>query len=121
LAFAGLDRLCAPFLDRLERLPGPQRDAVTTAFGLRAGTPPDRSMIGLAVLGLLAEAAEEASLVWLVDGAHRLDRVRAQMLAFVARRLLAAPIALVFAVREPGAEHELAGLGERLVPGLYDI
>jgi DNA-binding CsgD family transcriptional regulator len=118
LAYAGLQQLCAPFLDRLERLPAPQRAAVGTAFGLSAGEPPDRFLVGLAVLTLLAEVAEEQPLVCLVDDAQWLDRVSAQTLAFVARRLLAERIALVIAVREPGAE--LAGLPERTVHGLSD-
>ncbi len=86
LAFAGLHQLCAPFLDGLERLPGPQRDALATAFGLSSGEPPDRFLVGLAVLSLLADAAEQQPLICLVDDAHWLDRVSAQTLAFVARR-----------------------------------
>src|SRR5262245_1666648 len=98
LPFAGLHQLCAPLLDRLDRLPGPQRESLVTAFGLGAGEPPDRFLVSLAVLSLLAEVAEEKPLVCLVDDAHWLDRVSAQTLAFVARRLLAERIALVFAV-----------------------
>ena len=89
LPFAGLHALCAPMLGRLRRLPGPQRDALSTAFGLAAGPPPDRFMVGLAVLSLLADVAEEQPLVCIVDDAQWLDRVSAQTLAFVARRLLA--------------------------------
>ena len=109
-----LHRLCAPMLDRLERLPGPQREALGTAFGLSAGHAPDRFFVGLAVLGLLAEAADERPLLCLVDDAQWLDRASAQALAFVARRLLADSVALVFAVREE--EQELtraAGVGRR--------
>ena len=120
LAFAGLQQLCAPMLDRLEQLPGPQRDALGTAFGLRTGEPPDRFLVGLAVLSLLAEVAEEEPLVCLVDDAQWLDRVSAQTLAFVARRLLAERVALVFAVRAASDEHELAGLPEQVVGGLGD-
>ena len=120
LAFAGLQQLCAPMLDRLEQLPGPQRDALGTAFGLRTGEPPDRFLVGLAVLSLLAEVAEEQPLVCLVDDAQWLDRVSAQTLAFVARRLLAERVGLVFAVREPSDEQELAGLPEQVVGGLSD-
>src|SRR3954447_750794 len=101
LPFAGLHALCAPMLDRLEHLPSPQRDALRTAFGLSAGPPPDRFFVGLAVLSLLAEPAEEHPLVCIVDDAQWLDRVSAQTLAFVARRLLAERVALVFALREP--------------------
>jgi predicted ATPase len=116
LAFAGLHQLCAPFLDQLERLPVPQRDALATAFGLSPGEPPDRFLVGLAVLSLLAEVAEELPLVCLIDDAHWLDRVSAQTLAFVARRLLAEPVALVFAVREPSEAHELEGLAATAMP-----
>ncbi|WP_241564147.1 helix-turn-helix transcriptional regulator [Nonomuraea polychroma] len=120
LAFGGLHQLCAPFLDHLGRLPQPQRDALGTAFGLSAGTPPDRFMVGLAVLSLLADVAEKEPLVCLVDDAQWLDRVSAQTLAFVARRLLAEPIGLVFAVREPGLEEELTGLPQLEVGRLSD-
>jgi predicted ATPase len=109
LAFGGLHQLCAPFLDRLCRLPGPQREALETAFGLSAGTPPDRFLVGLAVLSLLADVAEKEPLVCLVDDAQWLDRVSEQTLAFVARRLLAEPIGQVLAVREPSHERELTG------------
>jgi DNA-binding CsgD family transcriptional regulator len=118
LAFAGLHQLCAPFLDRVERLPEPQRDALGTAFGLSAGPAPDRFLVGLAVLGLLSEVAEERPLVCLIDDAQWQDRASAQALAFVARRLLAESVALVFAVRGPGEERELAGLPELVVEGL---
>src|SRR5256885_11502697 len=110
LAFAGLHQLCAPMLDRLERLPAPQRDALGTAFGLTEGTAPDRLLVGLAVLGLLSEVADERPLVCLVDDAQWLDRASMQTLVFVARRLLAESVALVFAGREPGQQHELAGV-----------
>jgi DNA-binding CsgD family transcriptional regulator len=119
LVFAGLHQLCAPFLDRLESLPGPQRDMLATAFGLSPGKPPDRFLVGLAVLNVLADVAEEEPLVCLVDDAQWLDRVSAQTLAFVARRLLAERVGLVFAVREP-SEQELAGLPELVVHGLSE-
>ncbi|MEQ4722522.1 AAA family ATPase [Nonomuraea sp. B19D2] len=119
LAFGGLHQLCAPFLDRLGRLPEPQRDALRTAFGLSAGTPPDRFLIGLAVLSLLAEVSEKEPLVCLIDDAQWLDRVSAQILAFVARRLLVEPVGLVLAVREPGLE-ELSGLPQLEVGRLSD-
>ena len=124
LAFAGLHQLCAPFLDRLERLPGPQRDALSTAFNLRDGDTPDRFAVGLAVLSLLSEVAGERPLVCVVDDAHWLDLASAQALAFVARHLAAKPAAVVFAVREPGAggtdEQDLTGLAELVVRGLAD-
>jgi DNA-binding CsgD family transcriptional regulator len=118
LAFAGLHALCAQMLDRLEHLPGPQRDALNTAFGLSAGPPPDRFLVGLAVLNLLAEAAGDQPLLCIVDDAHWLDRVTAQTLAFVARRLLAERVGLVFALREPVEEQLFDGLPELVVEGL---
>ena len=110
LAFAGLHQLCAPFVDRLDRLPGPQREALGTAFGLRDGDAPDRFLVGLAVLSLLSDVAEERPLVCVVDDAQWLDGASAQALAFVARRLGAESVGLVFAVREPAGEQHLEGL-----------
>jgi DNA-binding CsgD family transcriptional regulator len=104
LAFASLHQLCAPLLDRLERLPAPQRDALRIVFGLSAGPAPDRFLVGLAVLSLVSEAAEERPLLCVVDDAQWLDQTSALTLAFVARRLLAEPVGLVFAAREPGEE-----------------
>jgi DNA-binding CsgD family transcriptional regulator len=118
LAFAALHQLCVPALERLELLPGPQRDALGVAFGLHAGQPPDRFLVGLAVLSLLSEVAGERPLLCVVDDAHWLDRASAQALAFVARRLLAEPVALIFAAREPG--EEFTGLPEHLVQGLEE-
>ena len=116
LAFAGLHQLCAPMLDRLDRLPGPLGDALRTAFGLSAGPAPDRFFIGLAVLSLLSEVAGERPLICLVDDEQWLDRASAQALTFVARRLAAEPVGLVFAARVPG--DDLAGLPELMVEGL---
>jgi DNA-binding CsgD family transcriptional regulator len=118
LAFAGLHGLCVPMLGRLTHLPGPQRDALGTAFGLSAGPPPDRFLVGLAVLSLLADVAEERPLICVVDDAQWLDRVSAQTLAFVGRRLLAERVGLVFALRASGDEHELAGLPELVLDGI---
>ena len=101
LAYSGLHQLCAGFKDRLDALPTPQRDALATAFGLRAGAPPDRFMVGLAVLTLLTNAAEEQPLVCLIDDAQWLDKASAQTLSFVARRLLAERVVLVFSLRHP--------------------
>jgi hypothetical protein len=88
LAFAYLHQMCAPLLDRAERLPDPQREALRIAFGLTSGPAPDRFLVGLAALGLLAEAATERPLVCVIDDAQWLDRPSAQALAFVARRLM---------------------------------
>src|SRR5882757_3666282 len=118
LAYGALHQLCAPVLGRLERLPGPQRDALGVAFGLRAGAAPDRFLVGLAVLSLLSEVAGERPLLCVVDDAQWLDRASAQALAFAARRLLAEPVALIFATREPA--EEFTGLPEQLVQGLAD-
>ena len=121
LAFAGLHQLCAPLFDRLERLPAPQRDALATAFGLRAGEAPDRFVVSLAVLSLLGEAAGEQPLICLVDDAQWLDRASVQVLAFVARRLQAESVALVFGLRQPSHDEVLIGLPELVVEGLgYD-
>ena len=87
MAFAGLHQLCAPFLDRLGHLPGPQRDALRTAFNLQGGTVPDRFAVGVATLGLLSGLARERPLVCVVDNAQWLDQASAQALAFVARHL----------------------------------
>ena len=120
LAFAGLQQLCAPMLDRLEHLPRPQRDALRLAFALSEGAPPDRFLVALAVLSLLSEVAEDRPLLCLVDDVQWLDRASAQALAFVARRLLAESIALVFAMRQSGEQEELVGLPELIVDGLHD-
>ena len=116
LAFAGLHQLCAPMLDRAERLPLPQQDALRTAFGLVTGPPPDRFIVGLAALNLLSEVAAERPLICLIDDEQWLDQASAQALGFTARRLGAEPVGLVFATRDPGAE--LAGLPELEVAGL---
>ena len=118
LAFAGLHQLCKPLLGRLAQLPKPQRDALAVAFGMGEGQAPDRFLVGLAVLSLLAATAEEQPLACVVDDAQWLDRASVQCLAFAARRLLAEPIALVFAVRTLGDDHEFAGLPGLNVTGL---
>ncbi|WP_445149960.1 helix-turn-helix transcriptional regulator [Baekduia sp. Peel2402] len=118
LPFAGVHALCGSMLDRVERLPGPQGDALRTAFGLDAGPAPDRFMVSLAVLSLLADAAEEQPLICVVDDAQWLDRVSAQTLSFVARRLLAERVGLVFAVRDQADDHALTGLPDLAVEGL---
>jgi predicted ATPase len=105
-------------LDLRERLPEPQRDALETAFGLSAKATPDRFVVGLAVLSLLSEAAEEQPLICVIDDAQWLDRESALTIAFVARRLLAESVGLVFAVRQPSESQELDGLPELLLEGL---
>ena len=116
LPFAALHQLCGPLLDRLDGLPGPQRDALATTFGLSAGAVPDRFFVGLAVLGLLSDAAEVCPLMCVIDDAQWLDRASAQALAFVARRMLAEPVVMLFAAREPS--DLLAGLPELVLEGL---
>jgi DNA-binding CsgD family transcriptional regulator len=112
LAFAGLHQLCGPFLDRLEHIPAPQREALGTAFGLRLGEPPDPFMVGLAVLSLLSDVADTQPLVCLVDDAQWLDRASTQVLGFVARRLAAESVVILFGVRDPAQHPDLAGLPE---------
>jgi DNA-binding CsgD family transcriptional regulator len=120
LPFAGLHQLCAPLLSGLERLPPPQRDALGTAFGLTSGARPDRFLVGLALLSLLSDAAEERPLLCLIDDAQWLDQSSSQVLAFVARRLEAESIVLVFAAREPDELDALVGLPELRLEGLTD-
>jgi len=126
LAFAALQQLCSPSFDLLEHLPQPQREAVEVALGLSAGRPPNPFLVGLAVLNLLSEAAEEQPLLCLVDDAQWLDSGSARVLAFVARRLLAERIAMVFAAREPlealdgFAELQVEPLGHRDARALLD-
>jgi DNA-binding CsgD family transcriptional regulator len=118
LAFAGLQQLCAPMLDRLERLPDPQRDALATAFGLVAGPTPDRFLVGLAALTLVSEAADEQPLLCVVEDVHWLDVVSAQVLGFIARRLSAEAVGMLFTLRHPS--EEFRGLPELVVEGLPD-
>jgi len=120
LPFAGLHQLCAGLLDGCGRLPEPQSNAISTAFGLSSGAQPDRFLVGLAVLSLLSDAAADRPLVCLVDDVQWLDRSSAQVLAFVARRLAAESVVLVFAERDSGALEELAGLPELRIGGLSD-
>jgi DNA-binding CsgD family transcriptional regulator len=120
LAYAGLHQLCRPMLGAVPRLPGPQRDALSVAFGLSGGGPPDRFLVALAVLTLLAEVASEQPVVCVVDDAQWLDQVSAQSLVFVARRMQAESVGLVFAVREPDQEGAFAGLPELPVAGLSE-
>ena len=118
LAFAGLQQLCKPLLDHLDRLPGPQGEALHIAFGLSAGAAPDRFLVGLAVLSLLSDAAEEQPLICLVDDEHWLDDASAQALGFAARRLEAESVGLVFAARQPSGHME--GLPVLVIEGLRE-
>jgi DNA-binding CsgD family transcriptional regulator len=126
LAFAALQQLCSPSLDLIERLPDPQREAFEVALGLSAGRTPNSFLVGLAVLNLLSEAAEEQPLLCVIDDAQWLDRASARVLAFVARRLLAERIAMVFAAREQidslagFAELQVEPLGHRDARALLD-
>jgi len=118
LPYAGLHQLCRPMLDRLALLPAPQQEAASSAFGLAGGRSPDRFLVGLAVLSLLSEASEQAPVLCVIDDAQWLDRASAQVLAFVARRLLAERVGLLFATRE--RNEDLQRLPELLVEGLAD-
>src|SRR4051812_29646517 len=121
LSFAGLHQLCAPMLERLGSLPEPQGIALRVALGLSsADEPPDRFLVALAALTLLAEVAAERPLLCVVDDAQWLDGASGQVLGFVARRLLAESVALVFAVRHPVEQRDLAGLPELHLDGLSD-
>ena len=120
LPFAGIHQLCAPLLDQLDALPQPQQDALHVALGLASGDAPDRFLVSLAVLGLLAAAAEERPLLCLVEDAQWLDVTSGLILGFVARRLLAESMAIVVAVREPNTRHDFDGLPELLLHGLAE-
>jgi DNA-binding CsgD family transcriptional regulator len=116
LAFATLHQLCAPLLGRVEHLPEPQRAALETVFGLRAGAPPERFLVGLAVLSLLSDASEHQPLLCVVDDAQWVDHASLQVLGFVARRLLAESVVLLFGARE--RSRDLLGLSELEITGL---
>ena len=116
--YSGLQQLCAPLIGHLDRLPAPQRAALETGFGLSAGPPPSALLLGLAVLGLFAEAAAERPLICVIDDAQWLDRRSELVLTFVARRLDAESVAMVFACRSPGDERILSGLADLTVGGL---
>jgi DNA-binding CsgD family transcriptional regulator len=120
LAFAGIHQLCGPMLDRLGGLPAPQRDALRVVLGLAAGEAPDRFLVGLAVLSLLAAVAEERPLLCLVEDAQWLDAASSQIVGLVARRVRAESVAVVVAVREPAAAPDFDGLPELHLEGLPD-
>lgn len=118
LAFAALQQLCGPMLDRLERVPARQRNALETAFGVGAGEVPDRFLVGLAMMSLLSEVSQERPLLCVIDDAQWLDQASAQALAFVARRVLAEPVVMLFAAREPS--DLLTGLPALALAGIAD-
>lgn len=120
LAYAGVQQLCAPLVGRVDRLPDPQKHALRRALGLREGDAPDRFLVSLAVLTLLGDAGAERPTVCVIDDAQWVDRASLQTLAFVARRVLADPVAIIFTVREPDADRELTGLPELRLTGLAD-
>jgi hypothetical protein len=118
LPFAGIHRLCAPIFDRLDALPAPQKHALQVALGVASGDAPDNFLVAVAVLNLLSATAERRPLLCLVDDAQWLDPVSARALGFVARRLLAEPVAMVFSLREPTSIRALDGLPQLSLEGL---
>src|SRR5262245_31141562 len=120
MPFAALHQLCGPMLGGIDALPGPQQQALQVAFGLAAGTAPDRFLMGLAVLGLLAEAAVERPLVCLVDDAQWLDELSRQVLAFVGRRLQAESVVVLLAVRESEDDRAFPALNALTLEGRRD-
>ncbi|MFC6157228.1 ATP-binding protein [Kribbella jiaozuonensis] len=120
LAFAGLHQLCSPMLGHLDALAEPQRKALSTIFGLRFGDPPDRFLVGLATLNLLADVARDQPLVCVIDDAHWLDHASLQALTFAARRMVAEPIAVVFAVRKGQLTGDFDGIATLQIDGLGD-
>ena len=119
LGFAGLHQLLIPFLGGLEQLPVPQREALGSAFGMTVGSPPDRFLVGLAALTLITDLAAERPVLCVIDDAQWLDRVSIEVLSFVARRLFADRVAMLFAVRA-GEQRTVVfdGLAELVVGAL---
>lgn len=120
LPFAGLHQLCAPMMTEAGSLPAPQRDALRVAFGLIAGDPPDHFLLALALLSLVSEVGQKRPLLCLIDDAQWLDAASAQVFGVVARRLLGASVVMIFSVREPNSERQLAGLPELFLVGLAE-
>jgi DNA-binding CsgD family transcriptional regulator len=118
LPFAAIHRLCAPMFDGLEVLAEPQQNALRVALGVSSGDAPDRFLVAVAVLNLLAATAEERPLLCLVDDAQWLDAASVQALGFVARRLVAEPVAMIFSLREPTTTRALDGLPQLTLEGL---
>jgi hypothetical protein len=116
LGYAGLHQVVAPFFGELERLPGPQRSGLSAAFGMASGSAPDRFLVGLAALTLITESAVKRPVLCVVDDAQWLDRVSLEVLGFVARRLQADPVGMIFAVRDGERQAgPLAGLAQLTV------
>ncbi len=120
LAYAGVQQLCTPLMGTVDRLPEPQAEALLVALGRRTGEAPDRLLVGLAVLTLLGEAGAVAAVLCVVDDAQWVDSASMQVLAFVARRILADPVTMVFATRDDGSDEVLAGHRELVLRGLAD-
>src|SRR4029453_13426466 len=120
LPLAAVHQLCAPLAGRVTALPEPQRRALSVVLGRSSGDPPDRFLVALAVLSLLSAVAEERPFLCLVDDAQWLDGASNQVLGFVARRLLAEPVAIVLAIREPTTGREFEGLPDLRLGGLDD-
>lgn len=118
LSYAGIHQVCAPFVELMGRLPAPQRAALHVALGLQVGEPPDQLLVGLALLTLLGEASSERATVVVIDDAQWVDAASLQALTIVARRILAEPLAVLFAIRDPHALRGLAGLPNLALTGL---
>lgn len=116
IPWAAAHQLCSPMIDHLDGLPPPQRDAISNAFGLSAVQPADAFLVGLGVLGLLSQAAEDRPLVCLIDDQQWLDFASSRILSFAARRLGWESLALIFSTRIP--DDHLNGLPELAVGGL---
>jgi DNA-binding CsgD family transcriptional regulator len=122
LAFAGLHQLLRPILGQVDGLPGPQATALRAAFGLEQEKVEDRFLVALAVLSLLAEAAERRPVLCVVDDAHWLDEASANALVFVARRLEAEGVVVLFAARDGDPRRFGAvGLPELEIGGLDGV
>jgi DNA-binding CsgD family transcriptional regulator len=120
LPFAAIHRLCTPMLAELELLAEPQQNALRVAFGVASGDAPDRFLVAVAVLTLLSATAEQRPLLCLVDDAQWLDAASVEALGFVARRLVAEPMAMIFSLREPITTRALEGLPQLALKGLAE-
>jgi DNA-binding CsgD family transcriptional regulator/tetratricopeptide (TPR) repeat protein len=120
LAYAAVHHLCGPMFDLIDRLPAPQRDALRVVFGIADGGVPDRFLVALALLTLVAETAADRPLLCVVDDAQWVDRASLQALSFVARRLFADRVAMLFAARDHSREDDLRGLPDIALAGISD-